>query len=90
MSYVIADNLTKSFGSNNVFSDIQFTIEKGEFITLLGISVAAGSRHCYVALQGLNSSTMVNFTLIVKMLHNKLHNSVVSEWYFKVMLYSPI
>ncbi|HHR6585648.1 TPA: heme ABC exporter ATP-binding protein CcmA [Providencia alcalifaciens] len=36
MSYVIAENLTKSFGQNQVFSDIQFTIEKGEFITLLG------------------------------------------------------
>lgn len=38
MSYVIAENLTKSFGSNQVFADIQFTIEKGEFITLLGPS----------------------------------------------------
>ncbi|HHR6132050.1 TPA: ABC transporter ATP-binding protein [Providencia alcalifaciens] len=38
MSYVIADNLTKSFGQNQVFSDIQFTIEQGEFITLLGPS----------------------------------------------------
>lgn len=38
MSYVIAENLSKSFGQNNVFTDIQFTIEKGEFITLLGPS----------------------------------------------------
>lgn len=38
MSYVIAENLTKFFGQNQVFSDIQFTIEKGEFITLLGPS----------------------------------------------------
>lgn len=38
MSHVIAENLTKSFGQNQVFSDIQFTIEKGEFITLLGPS----------------------------------------------------
>ena len=38
MSYVIAENLTKSFGQNQVFSDIQFTIEKDEFITLLGPS----------------------------------------------------
>ncbi|EKT58099.1 ABC transporter ATP-binding protein [Providencia burhodogranariea] len=38
MSYVIAENLSKSFGQNQVFSDIQFTIEKGEFITLLGPS----------------------------------------------------
>lgn len=38
MSYVIVENLTKSFGQNQVFSDIQFTIEQGEFITLLGPS----------------------------------------------------
>ncbi|EPG4008793.1 ABC transporter ATP-binding protein [Providencia stuartii] len=38
MSYVIAENLSKSFGQNQVFSNIQFTIEKGEFITLLGPS----------------------------------------------------
>lgn len=38
MSYVIAENLTKSFDQNQVFSDIQFTIEQGEFITLLGPS----------------------------------------------------
>lgn len=38
MSYVIAENLTKSFGQNQVFADIQFTIEQGEFITLLGPS----------------------------------------------------
>ncbi len=38
MSYVIAENLSKSFGHNQVFADIQFTIEKGEFITLLGPS----------------------------------------------------
>ncbi|WER22615.1 ABC transporter ATP-binding protein [Providencia stuartii] len=38
MSYVIAENLSKSFSQNHVFSNIQFTIEKGEFITLLGPS----------------------------------------------------
>ncbi|HGN2081817.1 TPA: ABC transporter ATP-binding protein [Providencia stuartii] len=38
MSYVIAENLSKSFGQNQVFSNIQFTIEKGEVITLLGPS----------------------------------------------------
>ena len=36
MSYVNAKNLTKRFGDNTVFEDIEFSIEKGEFITLLG------------------------------------------------------
>ena len=38
MSYVNAINLTKRFGDNTVFEDIEFSIEKGEFITLLGPS----------------------------------------------------
>lgn len=38
MSYVIAKKLSKSFGQNQVFSDIHFEINKGEFITLLGPS----------------------------------------------------
>lgn len=38
MSYVTAKKLTKRFGDNTVFEDIQFAIEQGEFITLLGPS----------------------------------------------------
>ncbi|WP_261858057.1 ABC transporter ATP-binding protein [Photobacterium sanguinicancri] len=38
MSYVTAKNLTKRFGDNTIFENVDFTIEKGEFITLLGPS----------------------------------------------------
>ena len=38
MSYVSVSQLTKSFGDNTVFENINFNIEKGEFITLLGPS----------------------------------------------------
>ena len=38
MSYVKVSQLAKSFGDVNVFQDINFEIEKGEFITLLGPS----------------------------------------------------
>ncbi|MDW6004172.1 ABC transporter ATP-binding protein [Vibrio mangrovi] len=38
MSYVHVNQLTKAFGEQTVFADIHFTIEKGEFITLLGPS----------------------------------------------------
>ena len=38
MSYVEINKLSKRFGDVTVFEDIQFTIEKGEFITLLGPS----------------------------------------------------
>ncbi|EPL8095071.1 ABC transporter ATP-binding protein [Morganella morganii] len=38
MSYVIAENLTKSFAATPVFSGLNFSVSKGEFITLLGPS----------------------------------------------------
>ncbi len=38
MPYLIAENLNKSFGENKVLSDVGFSIEKGEFVTLLGPS----------------------------------------------------
>ncbi len=38
MKFVEINNLSKSFGETRVFSDLDVTIEKGEFITLLGPS----------------------------------------------------
>jgi len=38
MSYVQINQLSKSFGDVTVFEDIEFSIEQGEFITLLGPS----------------------------------------------------
>jgi putative spermidine/putrescine transport system ATP-binding protein len=53
MSYVTAKNLTKRFGDNTVFEDIQFSIEQGEFITLLGPS-GCGKSTLLRSLAGLN------------------------------------
>ncbi|WMN89285.1 ABC transporter ATP-binding protein [Vibrio parahaemolyticus] len=53
MSYVTAKKLTKRFGDNTVFEDIQFTIEQGEFITLLGPS-GCGKSTLLRSLAGLN------------------------------------
>ena len=60
MSYVIAENLAKSFGTNQVFADIQFTIEKGEFITLLGPSGCGKSTllRCIAGLEQLNDGEL--------------------------------
>ncbi|MEI8598763.1 ABC transporter ATP-binding protein [Vibrio sp. M60_M31a] len=53
MSYVTAKKLTKRFGDNTVFEDIQFSIEQGEFITLLGPS-GCGKSTLLRSLAGLN------------------------------------
>lgn len=53
MSYVSVSQLTKRFGNNTVFEDIDFTIEKGEFITLLGPS-GCGKSTLLRSLAGLN------------------------------------
>lgn len=54
MSYVVVQNLAKSFGETKVFSNINFTIEKGEFITLLGPS-GCGKSTLLRCIAGLNS-----------------------------------
>ena len=53
MSYVKVKQLTKRFGSNTVFENIAFTIEKGEFVTLLGPS-GCGKSTLLRSLAGLN------------------------------------
>lgn len=56
MPYVIAKNLSKAFGNNSVFDNINFTIEKGELITLLGPSGCGKSTllRCIAGLEQLN------------------------------------
>lgn len=54
MSYVTVRNLSKSFGPTQVFSDISFDIDKGEFITLLGPS-GCGKSTLLRCIAGLNS-----------------------------------
>ncbi|MGF1764981.1 ABC transporter ATP-binding protein [Aliivibrio kagoshimensis] len=53
MSYVNVKQLTKRFDSNTVFENIDFTIEKGEFVTLLGPS-GCGKSTLLRSLAGLN------------------------------------
>ncbi len=53
MSYVKVNQLTKAFGDNLVFKDIDFTIEQGEFITLLGPS-GCGKSTLLRSIAGLN------------------------------------
>ena len=46
MSYVSVQHLQKNYAGTTVFSDINCEINKGEFVTLLGPSVAASPRCC--------------------------------------------
>ncbi len=54
MSYVTINNLSKAFDDNRVFDNISFTIDKGEFITLLGPS-GCGKSTLLRSIAGLNS-----------------------------------
>ncbi|MBB1486140.1 ABC transporter ATP-binding protein [Oceanospirillum sediminis] len=54
MSYVEVTNLAKRFDSTPVFKEINFTINKGEFITLLGPS-GCGKSTLLRCIAGLNS-----------------------------------
>ena len=38
MSYLTVSRLKKSFGDTTILNELSFTIEKGEFVTLLGSS----------------------------------------------------
>ncbi|WP_434340128.1 ABC transporter ATP-binding protein [Motilimonas cestriensis] len=53
MSYVNVTQLTKRFADNTVFNDIHFTVEQGEFVTLLGPS-GCGKSTLLRSLAGLN------------------------------------
>lgn len=88
MSYVTANNLTKRFGDNTVFEHIQFTIEQGEFITLLGPS-GCGKSTLLRSLAGSILSMAVKFGSTVKRSPIKHRNNVVLVWYFNLMRCFP-
>ncbi|MCF5709807.1 ATP-binding cassette domain-containing protein [Pseudomonas syringae] len=61
MSFVSIENLQKSYASTAVFSDINCTIDKGEFVTLLGPSGCGKSTllRCIAGLTSVNSGSIV-------------------------------
>ncbi|MCI8212899.1 spermidine/putrescine ABC transporter ATP-binding protein [Pseudomonas sp. S25] len=61
MSFVSVENLQKNYGSTAVFSDINCTIERGEFVTLLGPSGCGKSTllRCIAGLTSVNSGRIV-------------------------------
>jgi putative spermidine/putrescine transport system ATP-binding protein len=61
MSFVSVENLQKNFGSTAVFSDINCTIERGEFVTLLGPSGCGKSTllRCIAGLTSVNKGRIL-------------------------------
>ena len=61
MSFVSVEQLEKTFGDTPVFRDINFTIERGEFITLLGPSSCGKSTllRCIAGLTPVNSGRIL-------------------------------
>lgn len=61
MSFVTVENLQKHYGATAVFSDIAFSIAKGEFITLLGPSGCGKSTllRCIAGLTGVNAGRIL-------------------------------
>jgi putative spermidine/putrescine transport system ATP-binding protein len=61
MSFVSVESLDKHYGDTPVFSDISFTIAKGEFITLLGPSGCGKSTllRCIAGLTAVNSGRIL-------------------------------
>jgi len=61
MSFVSVENLQKNYASTAVFSDINCTIERGEFVTLLGPSGCGKSTllRCIAGLTSVNSGRIL-------------------------------
>lgn len=61
MSFVLVENLSKSFDETKVFEGLNFKIEKGEFITLLGPSGCGKSTllRCLAGLNDINAGSVI-------------------------------
>ena len=89
MSYVVVSNLTKSFDQTPVFADINFSIEKGEFITLLGPS-GCGKSTLLRCIAGLNSVNDGKIMVDGEDITECHHKSAGSAWSSKPMRFSLI
>lgn len=61
MSYIQFKHITKSFGSNQVLSDVNLEVEKGKLVTLLGPSGCGKSTllRCLAGLESMDSGRIV-------------------------------
>lgn len=61
MSYLVLQNINKSYGKQKILQNINFSIEKGSFITLLGPSGCGKSTllRCLAGLENIDSGDMI-------------------------------
>lgn len=84
MSFVSVENLQKNYGSTAVFSDINCTIERGEFVTLLGPSGCGKSTllRCIAGLTSVNSGhILLDGVDLVPVTPQKRHIGMVFQSY---------
>jgi putative spermidine/putrescine transport system ATP-binding protein len=84
MSFVSVENLQKNYGSTAVFSDINCTIERGEFVTLLGPSGCGKSTllRCIAGLTSVNSGRiLLDGVDLVPVTPQKRHIGMVFQSY---------
>jgi len=84
MSYVSVENLQKSYASTAVFSDINCSIGRGEFVTLLGPSGCGKSTllRCIAGLTSVNSGRIIlDGQDIVPLSPQKRHIGMVFQSY---------
>ena len=72
---IAIENLSKSFGDHQVLRKIDFAVEKGEVICIVGSS-GSGNLHCYAVSISLNSRQTARFTLTARRLQTSKKKSM--------------
>lgn len=62
MSHLLVDHIVKSFGPNEVLSDLSFSIEKEEFVTIIGPS-GSGKSTIFNLIGGIMTPRKESFSL---------------------------
>ncbi len=87
MAYLNVTRLNKHYGQTQVFQDIDFTAEEGEFVTLLGPS-GCGKSTLLRCLAGLTPVDSGQILLQGQDLVPLPRKSAVSAWCSRAMRYS--
>ena len=79
MAYIEFKNIDKFYGDNHVLKGINLEIQKGDFVTLLGLPDVERVR-CSAVSQDLSRSQGDRYCWTVRILQTKIQRTVISEW----------